>query len=153
MVAFIKAVWGVHRASHLLAAGVLGNSLGAFRHGMLGKFSGEEEPHSSLDFPAGDGGFLVVVSKAGSFNSNPFENVIDEGVHDAHGLAGDTSVRVDLLQHFVDVDGVGFLPALLPLFGIAAGHLGFSASLLLSFLACSHLLSGHDSCFGTQSKK
>ena len=149
---FYKSRLGCTLASNLLAAGVLGDSLGALRHGMLGKFSRQEKPHSSLDFPAGDGGFLVVVSKAGRFNSDPFEDVIDERVHDAHGLAGDSSVRVDLLQHLVDVDGVGLLPGFPSLLGIAAGHFGLSASLLLSFLACSHLLSGHDSCFGTLSK-
>jgi len=131
-------------ASNLLAAGVLGDSLGALRYSVLGEFSWEEKPYSSLDLPASDGRLLVVVSKAGSFNGNPLENVVHERIHDAHRLAGDASVRVNLLQHLVDVDGVGLLPALPSLFVITAGHLGFSTSLLLSFLACSHLLSGHD---------
>ena len=43
------------------------------------------------------------------------EDVVDERVHDAHGLARDTSVRVDLLQHLVDVDGIGLLPSALSL--------------------------------------
>jgi hypothetical protein len=30
-------------------------------------------------------------------------------LHDRHGLRGDTSVRVNLLENLVDVDGVGFL--------------------------------------------
>lgn len=145
--AFIKAVLGVHQSSNLLAAGVLGDSLGAFRHCMLGEFSWKKKPYSSLDLPAGDGGLLVVVSKARGLDCDPLEDVIHERVHDAHGLAGDSSVRVNLLQHLVDVDGVGFLPALLPLFAVGGGHLGLSAGLLLSFLGSADLLSGHDSFF------
>ena len=33
-----------------------------------------------------------------------------EGVHDGHGLGGDTGVRVNLFQHLVDVDGVRLPP-------------------------------------------
>ena len=40
----------------LLGAGVLGNSLGALGHGMLGKFARKKESDSSLDLPRGDGG-------------------------------------------------------------------------------------------------
>ena len=143
---FYKSRLGVHHTSNLLAAGVLGDSLGALRHGVLGEFSRKEKSHSCLDLATGDGGLLVVVSKAGRFNGNPLEDVIDERIHDAHGLARDTSIRVDLFQHLVDVDGVGLLPGLPPFLGIAAGHLGLSPSFLLSFLAC-NLLSRHDSCF------
>ena len=143
MVAFIKAVWVYTNQSNLLAAGVLGDSLGAFRHGVLGEFTWKEKPDSGLDFPAGDGGLLVVVSKAGSLNGDSLEDVVHERVHDAHGLAGDSSVRVNLLQHLVDVDGVGLLPALLSLFAVSGGHFGFSAGLLLSLLGCADLLSRH----------
>ena len=99
---------------------------------MLGELTGEEEPDSSLDLPGGDGGPLVVVGQAASFGSDPLKQVIDEGVHDAHGLGGDSSVRVDLLQHLVDVDGVGFLPLgpLLLLALVATHHLGSLAGLL-----------------------
>jgi len=37
------------------------------------------------------------------------EDIVDKRVHDAHGFAGDTSVRVNLLQHLVDVDSIAFL--------------------------------------------
>ena len=94
----------------LLGRSVLGDSFGALRDCVLGQFTGEEEPDSSLDFPGGDGGPLVVVGQAGSFSSDTFEDIVDEGVHDAHGLGGDTGVGMDLLQHLVDVDSVGFLP-------------------------------------------
>ena len=33
---------------------------------MLGKFTGEEEMDYGLDFPTGDGGFLVVVGQSGT---------------------------------------------------------------------------------------
>ena len=49
------------------------------------------------------------MSKTGSLSSNSLEEIVDEGVHDAHGLGGDTSVRVDLFQDLVDVDGVRLL--------------------------------------------
>ena len=53
---------------------------------MLGKLARKEEPDSSLDFPGGDGGPLVVVGQPGSLSSNPLEDVVDKGVHDGHGL-------------------------------------------------------------------
>ena len=77
---------------------------------MLGKLSWEEEPHRGLDFTGGDGGPLVVVGKTAGLSSNTLKEVINKGIHDGHSLGGDSSVRVDLLQHFVDVDGIGFLP-------------------------------------------
>ena len=93
----------------LLGAGVLGDGLGTFRDGVLGQFTGQQKPDGGLDLPGGDGGPLVVVGQTGSLGSDTFEDVVDEGVHDAHGLGGDTGIGVDLLQHLVDVDGVGFL--------------------------------------------
>ena len=96
--------------SCLFRRSILGHSLGAFRHGMFGQLSRKKETDRSLDFPGGNGGPLVVVSKTGRFSSNSFENVVDERIHDGHGFGGDPSVRMNLLQHLVDVDCVGFLP-------------------------------------------
>ena len=79
---------------------------------MLGQFTGEEEPDSGLDLPGGDGGPLVVVGQTGSLSSDTFEDIVDEGVHDAHGLGGHTGIGVDLFQDLVDVDGVRFLTLL-----------------------------------------
>ena len=73
--------------------------------------------------------------KAGSFGGDALEDVVDERVHDAHGFAGDTSVRVNLLQHLVDVDSIAFLslsPSLLLSF---SSGLCLSGS-LLAFLSC-----------------
>ena len=49
--------------SNLLGGGVLGDSLGTLRHGVLGQLTGQEEPDSGLDLPRGDGAPLVVVSE------------------------------------------------------------------------------------------
>ena len=128
---------------NLLGRSVLGDSLGALRDGVLGQFTREEEADSSLDLPGGDGRPLVVVGKAGSFGSNAFEDVIHEGVHDGHSLGGDTSVGVDLLEHLVDVDAVGFLPpALLLLVALGDRFLGLTG--LLGGLSGS--LGRHDAC-------
>ena len=108
-------------AANLLGAGVLGDSLGTFRDSVFGQFTREEEPDSSLDLSGGDGGSLVVVGQAGSFSSDTFEDIVDKGVHDGHGLAGDTGVGVHLLQHLVDVDGVGLLASQLLLLLVALG--------------------------------
>ena len=81
---------------------------------MLGQLSRQEQPDSSLDLPGGDGCPLVVVGQPAGFSSNPSEQVIDKRVHDAHGFGGDTGVRMDLLQHLVDVCGIG-LRTTLPL--------------------------------------
>ena len=117
-------------AKNLLGAGVLGDSLGSLRDGVFGQLSREEETDSSLDFPGGDGGPLVVVGKTASLCGNTLEQIVDKGVHDGHGLGGDSSVGVDLLQHLVDVDGIGFLPLLLFLLVALGDVLAGLASLL-----------------------
>ena len=101
---------------------------------MLAKLTGQEEPDSSLDFPGGDGGPLVVVSESACLSGDALKEVVDEGVHDAHGFGRDTSVGVHLLEDLVDVDGIGFLPFLVPLLLVSLGDgLGSLASSLGSF--------------------
>jgi len=99
----------------LLAAGVLGDGLGAFTDGVLGQLTGEKQTDSGLDFSAGDRGSLVVVGQTASLGGDTLEDIVDKAVHDGHGLAGNASVGVNLLQHFVDVDGVRFPPPFPPL--------------------------------------
>ena len=119
-----RTVFRDSQVKNLLGAGVFGDSLGTFRDGMFGQFTGQQKPDGSLDLPGGDGGSLVVVSKTGSFSSDTFEDIVDEGVHDAHGLGGDTSVGVDLFQDLVDVDSIGFLPSAVLLLAILGDSLG-----------------------------
>ena len=64
------------------------------------------------------------MSKTGSFGSDTFEDVIDEGVHDAHGLGGYTSVGVNLFQDLVDVDGIRFLSPTVLLLAILGDSFG-----------------------------
>ena len=58
--------------------------------------------------------------------SDALENVVDEGVHDAHGLGRDAGVRMDLLQHLVHVHGVALLAAALALLAVLLLGLGYS---------------------------
>ena len=111
---------------------------------MLGQLTGQEQTNGGLDLAAGDGGTLVVVSQAGSLGGDSLEDVVDEAVHDGHGFARDTSVRVHLFQNLVDVDSVGFPPPP-PLFlVIASGSLCLSGG-FLGPLACDSGFLWHDS--------
>ena len=74
---------------------------------MLGQLTWKDESDGSLDLAGGDSWLLVVSGELGSLSSDLLEDIVDKGVHDAHGLGGDTGVRVNLLQHLVDVDLVG----------------------------------------------
>ena len=132
-----KGLWwgeGVQRGRRLLAAGVLGDSLGSLTDGVLGQFSGQQQAHSSLDLAAGDGRPLVVVGQSGGFSGDSLKDIVDEAVHDGHGFAADASVRMHLLEHLVDVDGIAFLPLPLAFLVPCADGLGL-AGLLGSFCA------------------
>ena len=99
---------------------------------MLGEFTGQKQTDGGLDFSAGDGGSLVVVSQPGCLGSDALEDVVDKAVHDGHGLAGHSGVGVHLLQHLVDVDGVGFPPPPLPLLVGGPGRLGLGRGFLVA---------------------
>ena len=73
------------------------------------------------------------MGQTASLGSNTLEDVIHEGVHDRHSLAGDTSVRVDLLQHFIDVDGVRLPPPPPLLLVTGTSGLGLARCLLGAF--------------------
>ena len=51
---------------------------------MLSELTGEEETDSGLDLSGGESVLLVVADEAGSFSGGLLEDVVDEGVHDAH---------------------------------------------------------------------
>ena len=62
----------------LTRAGVLGDTLGTFRDGVLAQFTGEDQSGGSLDLSGRNGGSLVVSSQLGSFRSKTFEDILDE---------------------------------------------------------------------------
>ena len=47
--------------------------------------------------------------QGGKFGGDALEDAVNERVHDAHSFSGDTIVRENLPQHFVDVDRIAFL--------------------------------------------
>ena len=94
LVALKRAGWvDIRRKQYsLLGAGVLGDSLGSLRDGVLGQLTGQEEPDSSLDLPGGDGGPLVVVGQTAILGRDTLEQIIDKGVHDRHMALEETPV-------------------------------------------------------------
>lgn len=119
----------VHR---LLGAGVLGDGLGTLADGVLGELAGQQETDGRLDFAARDRRAAVVVGEARGLGGDALEDVVHEAVHDRHGLAADAGVRVDLLQHLVDVDGVALPSPPLALLVSGAHGLGLAGRLLRS---------------------
>jgi len=55
--------------------GVLGDGLGALRHGVLGELAGQDQPDGCLDFARGDGGLLVVGCELGCLGCDALEDV------------------------------------------------------------------------------
>ena len=92
----------------LLATGIFRHGFRSLADSVFSQFSGQEQTNGSLDFPRRNSRLLVVMSELGSFAGNSLEDIIDEGVHDTHSFAGNTSVWVNLLQNFVDVDRIAF---------------------------------------------
>ena len=122
---------------------VLGDGLGAFGDGVLGELTGEEESDGSLDLAGGEGVLLVVADEAGGLVGDLLEDVVDEGVHDRHGLLGDASLGVDLLEDSVDVDREGLGSASL------GSNLSLLGNSLLSNLGGGGALSGAGSLLGS----
>ena len=106
----VRGSFRLHRL--LLATGVLGHGLGALADCVFAQLARQVKSDGRLDLAAGDGVLLVVVGQAGRLGGDALEDVVHEGVHDAHGLAGDASVGMDLLQDLVDVDRVALLARL-----------------------------------------
>ncbi|RDX79291.1 hypothetical protein CR513_40302, partial [Mucuna pruriens] len=115
------------RKIKILRASKLGNSLSPFRDGMLGKLPGQNQPDRGLNLPGRDGRLLVVASESGRFLSKLLEDIVDEAVHDSHGFARNTNVRVHLLQHLEDVYLVRLHTLLRPLL-LLVFSLGFDWS-------------------------
>ena len=119
----------------LLGRRVLGDGLRALADGVLGQLSGQKQTDGRLDLAARDRRPAVVVRQTRRLGGDALEDVVDERIHDAHRLAADARVRVHLLQHLVDVDGVAFTSS--PLLLLVAGARSFRlARGLLRSLAC-----------------
>ena len=93
----------------LLGALVLGDGLGTFGDGVLGKLTRQHETYSGLYLTSRHGGLLVVFAQSSCLTRNPTKGIGHERVQDGHGTLGDAGVRVNLLENAVDVDVVGFL--------------------------------------------
>jgi len=91
---------------------------------VLGELTREDEAHGSLDLARRDGVLLAVVSKAAGLGGEALKDVVHERVHDDHGLLGDASVGVHLLEHLVDVGGVRRRVRSLSLLALVAIGLG-----------------------------
>jgi len=65
---------------------------------VLGQLSWKDESDSRLDLPGRDGAPLVVAGESSSLLGNPLKDVVDERVHDDHGLLGDSSIGMNLLE-------------------------------------------------------
>ena len=87
---------------------------------MLGELAREREAHGGLDLARREGALLVVAHELAGLVGDLVEDVGDEGVHDRHALGRDARVGVHLLEHLVDVDGVGLAPLLLALPALGA---------------------------------
>ena len=97
----------------LFRACVFSDSLCAFTDRVFGQFTWQQKSHWCLDFATRYCRATIVIWELGWLIGDSLKDVIDKRVHDAHGLAWDASVWVNLLEDFVNVDGVGFLPLLL----------------------------------------
>ena len=91
---------------------------------MLGELTGEEQTNGRLDLPGGEGRLLGVPRELGGLQGEALEDVVDEGVHDGHASLADAGLGVDLLQHLVDVRGVGLDSLLVRLGADLLGGLG-----------------------------
>ena len=82
---------------------------------MLGQLTREHQSDGCLDFARRQGLLLVVSDETNGLLSDTVKHVINERVHDTHGLLGDARVWVHLLQHLenINVEMLGSLATLL----------------------------------------
>ena len=118
---------------NLFGGSVLGDGFGTFRDSVLGQFTWKEKSDSSLDFTWWDCWSLIIFGQSRGFTGDTIKNITNKGVHDVHGLGGNSSVWVNLFQDFVDVDGVWFPPSPLPFLVSSSLGLSLGGGLLCSF--------------------
>jgi hypothetical protein len=76
----------IHVQMNLFAAGVLGDSLGALRDGVLGQLTRQQETNSGLDFARRDGRATVQLRQTASLAGDSLKDIVHKRVHDAHCL-------------------------------------------------------------------
>ena len=86
---------------------VFGDCLSTFRDCMPGELSREDKLDGRLNFSRRKSSSLVESDELGSLSGNSVKGIMNEGVHNVHGLLGNPNVRVHLLEHFVYIDGEG----------------------------------------------
>ena len=101
----IRTKWLVKHSQSSVAE--FGDGLGALSDGVAGELTGEDETDGGLDLAGAESVALVVADESGGLTGDALEDVADERVEDAHGLLGDASLGVDLLEDAVDVHGEG----------------------------------------------
>jgi hypothetical protein len=69
---------------------VLGHSLGSFGNSVFGQLSRKNQSDSGLNFARCDCVSFVVSGEFSSFVGESLKDVVDEVVHNDHGLSGDT---------------------------------------------------------------
>ena len=65
---------------------VFSDGLGSFRDGVSGELSWEDELDGRLNLSGRKCSSLVESDELGSFSGDSIESVVDERVHDVHGL-------------------------------------------------------------------
>ena len=95
---------------------------------MLRQFTGQQKSNGRLDLARADSASLVVVGETRGLACNSLEDIIHKGIHNAHGLARDASIGMNLSEHLVDVDRVALSSLLGSLLLVAGSSL--SANLL-----------------------
>ena len=81
---------GKTKTEYSFGSSIFGDSLGAFRNGMFGKFTGENETNSSLDITRTHGVLPVDMKETRGFGCNTFKGIKNKRVHDSHCFRGDT---------------------------------------------------------------
>ena len=87
---------------------VFGDGFSSFRDGVSGEFSWKDKLDSWLNLTGWKSSSFVESNEFWSFSGNSVESIVNERVHDVHGLLWDSDVWVDLLEDLVDIDWEGF---------------------------------------------
>lgn len=99
---------------------ILRHSLSTLANSVLGELSGQQQADGRLNLARSERLRVVVGGQFGGLGRDTLEKISNERVHDAHSLRRDTGIRVNLLEHLVDVDGVGLGALLLALLLVVA---------------------------------